>query len=108
MNLPRSLASDFLLAFARAEYALKGIQRFCSGAEGESASPNWDRFASKVATALSACSEIDYTVRQLLLAAPPLKEVVRNGIAVFEALPLVGPEGVQLILAGVRVRVILG
>jgi hypothetical protein len=104
MNIAPQLAVDLLHAFARAEFALKGIQRFCVGNEGNNASANWDLFASDIAIQLAAAPGLLPETKDILLTAPPMKEVVRGGVAVFEHVPLRGPEGVQLLSAVRRVR----
>jgi hypothetical protein len=83
---------------------MKGIVGLCGGAEGTSASANWEAFIGRVEAALPNRRELDQGARNLLLAEPPNVEIVRGGIAVFERRPLVGTEGRQLIEAARRVR----
>ncbi|UXI66015.1 hypothetical protein [Tahibacter amnicola] len=104
MNVAPQLAFDLLNAFARAEFALKGIRRLCIGNEGNNASANWDRFASDIAIQLATAFGLLPETKKILLIDPPMKEVVRGGVAVFEHMPLQGPEGVQLLSAVRRVR----
>jgi len=104
MNVRPQTAFDLLQAFARAEFAMKGVVGLCGGAEGAKASANWEAFIRRVEAALPARPDLDRQARNLLFAEPPSVEVVRHGIAVFEPRPLAGTEGRRLIEAARRIR----
>lgn len=87
MNVTGELALEFLRTFARCEYALKATPGFCLGVEGGNAKANWDEFSNSVANALDANQNIEDHVRRLLLIEPPMRQVVRGGVARFESVP---------------------
>ena len=102
MNVEPQIALAFQTTFARAEYSLKGVRPYCSGAEGGDASANWDRFANDIATDLLA--NVDTQIVRFLVDAPPMKEIVRGGVAVFDPAVLQGTDAQKLLLAVRRVR----
>lgn len=105
MNVPDPMAYQFLRTFARAEFAMKGIARYCRGDEGRGASADWDELARQASAALEAALPSHPHWQTLMLDAPPQKEVVRGGVAVFDARPLGGgTNGEQLLQAVRRVR----
>jgi hypothetical protein len=87
MNVSPELALEFLRVFARCEYALKNTSGFCLGTEGQKASADWDAFANAVADDLFRHPNVGRGIRYLLLEQPPMKQVVRGGVAKFEPAP---------------------
>lgn len=105
MNVSDDLSLRFLRRFARFEFALKRHPEFCMGQEGSSAHANWDQFAISIAVALQADPTIDHDTRALLLDRPPMNEVIRQGVAVYEPRDLGGGnDGARLVSAARRIR----
>lgn len=105
MHVAPELAYQFLRIFARLEFALKGVSAYCQGDEGAKASANWTAFGAQVGPVLAVELAAHPEWRVVLLDHPPQKEVVRHGVAIFEARALGGgmPEA-QLLEAVRRVR----
>jgi hypothetical protein len=108
-NVPSYLALEFLQAFSHFEFALKRVDRFCKGKEGGDAMPNWDHFGGGAAALLEARLQSEGRLQNavaLLVDQPPKKEIVVNGVAVFQDDATLGGNstGEKLLLAVRRVR----
>ena len=109
MLVPDQLALEFALLFARFEFALKRVQRYCVGAEGDRAAADWNRFGADATAALEAyldrAGQLQGAV-ELLVSDPPHVEFVHGGVAVFAPDPALGggSVGQKLLMAVRRVR----
>ncbi len=73
LNIPRDLVLDFLVTFARFEYALKRAG-YLLGNE-QSVSPDWDKFAKELADADELSLAPVFESSEYLEASPPMKQI---------------------------------
>jgi hypothetical protein len=106
MRVPDRLTLEFVLVFARFEFALKRVQRYCKGDEGDRAKADWDQFGEDAAPTLEAYLDRTGQLQgavDLLVSYPPHREVVQGGVAVFAPEPTLGGGSVgQKLLKAVR------
>jgi hypothetical protein len=74
LRLSDGLAADFMIVFARFEYALKRAGYYRS--DGNTLQPDWDAFAKRLATSTHADL---LKAGETILKNPPSKEAVTNG-----------------------------
>ena len=76
------LVTEFLVVFARFEFALKKCGFLQSKMDGDDAKPNWDTFATdpavKATFETTGTPEVVSAVNELL-AEPPTKQIVKAG-----------------------------
>ena len=77
LNFPRELTLEFLLTFARFEFALKKAG-YAQG-DNSKVSPDWDTFANDVARIGAAALAPVLNACQYLQEHPPRKQVLQNG-----------------------------
>ena len=98
-----SLGYDLFREFARMEYALKAAG-FLKRPDGN-AEANWADFAAKIHTAFEVKRQRDSALRDAvdgLLAAPPMKQVVTNGVLGWSTTPPQAALQTDLLLNYVR------
>ncbi len=96
----QSLATALFTLFSRFEYALKAAG-FHKG-EGP-AEPDWDRFASVVRLQFEECDIAEFKISaSAILAAPPRKQVIRDGRLDWEDAHPVGVSDAERIFIYVR------
>lgn len=90
LGIDKELIVEFLLVFARFEYALKRNPRYARD-NGTGVSPYWDRFASDVSASFEGLQEKGLSEAiQYLITHPPKKQVLkRNGVLGWECIPSV-------------------
>jgi hypothetical protein len=78
LNVPRDLTLEFLVTFARFEFALKksGYAR----GDNSQVSPDWDVFANDVAKLQPAVLAPVLEASQYLQQHPPKKQILDNGL----------------------------
>lgn len=78
LNVPMTIAVEFLAVFSRMEYALKSTE-FADGGSAR-VEPAWDRFANHIHECFAQLEDVglDRSV-QLLLEQPPRKQVLLDG-----------------------------
>lgn len=83
LYMPPELACEFLAVFLRLEYALKATSRYANGNEG-GVIANWDLFANDIDREFSQIKDDAFrTAVEYLLAHPPRKQVLKQGIVGF-------------------------
>lgn len=75
MNVLEPMAFEFLRTFARTEFALKGISRYCRGVEGHRAEADWDEFGQRVSASLEAALPSHPHWQTLMLDAHPKRKL---------------------------------
>ena len=83
LHMPVALAIEFIAVFSRMEHALKSTG-YALGNEGKVV-PAWDRFANEINEQFEQINDEEIIrAKELLLNAPPRKQVLRNGQVVFQ------------------------